>query len=107
MPACHSLHFLQMATEQLAKAYRFRDTSADVAALLTSHVGFPRFLNAQLAPAVDRESVPGNTEYPWERGEGVVAPIDHRFPEVALLRHPRGRMFLNFIRRAFDEFPAA
>ncbi len=139
VPACHSLHFLQMATEKLAKAYRFRDTSADTAALLTSHVGFPRFLNAfllspqmreeydgrhaqlesirkdfaplaraieQLAPAVDRESVPGNAEYPWERGDGVVAPVDHGFPEVALLRHPRGRMFLNFIRRAFEEFPA-
>ena len=39
--------------------------------------------------------------------QGVVAPIDHGFPEVALLRHPRGRMFLNFIRRAFDEFPIA
>ncbi len=68
----------------------------------------PSILRAieQLAPAVDRESVPGNAEYPWERGEDVVAPVDHGFPEVALLRHPRGRMFLNFIRRAFEEFPA-
>lgn len=137
MPACHALHFLQMATEKLAKAYRFRDSSADADALLTSHVGFPRFLNAfllspqiraeyegrhaqlesirrdfaplaraieQLAPAVDREAVPGNAEYPWELGEGVVAPVDHGFPEVGLLRNARGRMLLNFIRRAFDEF---
>lgn len=139
VPACHALHFLQMATEKLAKAYRFRDTSTDAETLLTSHVGFPRFLNSfllspqmrdeyegrhaqlksirrdfallaraieQLAPAVDRESAPGNAEYPWEKAGGVVAPVDYGFAEVALLQNPRGRMFLNFIRRAFDEFAA-
>ena len=137
VPPCHSLHFLQMATEKLAKAYRFRDTSTDIAALLTSHVGFPRFLNAflmspqlreeyegrhsqlerlrkdfaplaraiePLAPAVDRDVVPENSEYPWERGDDVIAPVDHRFSALELLRHPRGRMLLKFIRRAFDEF---
>lgn len=47
-PACHTLHFMQMATEKLAKAYRFRETATDEAALLTSHVGFRKFLNGFL-----------------------------------------------------------
>jgi hypothetical protein len=33
-----------MATEKLAKAYRFRDSTTDEAALLTSHVGFSQFV---------------------------------------------------------------
>lgn len=48
VPPCHALHFLQMATEKLAKAYRFRDTKTDEASLLTSHVGLQKFLNAFL-----------------------------------------------------------
>jgi hypothetical protein len=45
-----------MATEKLAKAYRFRDTRTDVRALVTSHVGFHQFLNAfLLSPAMRRE----------------------------------------------------
>ena len=59
VPACHSLHFLQMATEKLAKAYRFRDTSADTTTLLTSHVGFPRFLNSFLLAPQMREEYEG------------------------------------------------
>lgn len=135
--ACHALHYLQMATEKLAKAYRFRDTTTDVDTLLTSHVGFQRFLNSwllspqmreeyegrhahlerirrdcepiartieRLAPAVDREGRPVNVEYPWEAGEGVVAPVDYAFPEVELLRSPRGRLFLNLVTRAMREF---
>jgi hypothetical protein len=37
-----------MATEKLAKAYRFRDTATDEDALLTKHVGFQKFLNSFL-----------------------------------------------------------
>lgn len=37
---CHHLHYLQMACEKLAKAYRFRDTDAQPSSLLTHHVGF-------------------------------------------------------------------
>jgi hypothetical protein len=48
VPACHALHFLQMAAEKLAKAYRFRDTKTDEKSLLTNHVGFQKFLNSFL-----------------------------------------------------------
>jgi hypothetical protein len=34
VPGCHALHFLQMATEKLAKAYRFRDTATKMETLL-------------------------------------------------------------------------
>jgi hypothetical protein len=30
LPRCHALHYLQMACEKLAKAYRLRDTAGDV-----------------------------------------------------------------------------
>src|SRR5215208_5917868 len=39
---CHLLHYLQMATEKLAKAYLWRSGVAPP----PSHVGFPRFLRA-------------------------------------------------------------
>lgn len=140
VPACHALHFLQMATEKLAKAYRFRDTATSEDALLTKHVGFQKFLNSfllspqmrdefagrhaqlaairkglapialaveRLAPAVAREGSPGNAEYPWELGESVVAPVDHDFHEVLLLRGAHGRAFLNVVSRALAEFRLA
>jgi len=45
-PACHALHYLQMATEKIAKAYRIRDTKADVDQLARHHTGFEEFVNA-------------------------------------------------------------
>lgn len=36
-PQCHALHYLQMATEKIAKAYRLRDTTADVDGLVKHH----------------------------------------------------------------------
>jgi hypothetical protein len=137
VPACHALHFLQMATEKLAKAYRFRDTTTGEEALRTKHVGFQQFLNTfllspsmraefrgrhaqlasirrglapiaqaveRLAPAVAREGSPGNAEYPWELGDRVVAPVDHAFDEVRLLRGAHGRAFLNVVARAIADF---
>ena len=47
----HALHYLQMATEKLAKAYRFRDTRTKEEDLLSSHVGFERFLRLFLGSA--------------------------------------------------------
>ena len=57
----HSLHYLQMATEKLAKAYRFRDTETAVDTLLTSHVGFHQFLNVFLRSPVMRLEYSGRT----------------------------------------------
>ena len=41
---CHRLHYLQMACEKIAKAYRFRDTSTSTEELQTSHVAFSKFI---------------------------------------------------------------
>jgi hypothetical protein len=55
-PRCHQLHYLQMATEKIAKAYRIRDTDGDVDALAHSHTGFEEFVNAFFrAPAIRTE----------------------------------------------------
>ena len=47
--ACHELHYLQMACEKIAKAYRCRDTAANLEELLTQHVGFTKFMGSFLA----------------------------------------------------------
>jgi hypothetical protein len=41
---CHSLHYLQMACEKLAKAYRLRDTASPVDELVKRHTGFAKFV---------------------------------------------------------------
>lgn len=48
-PACHSLHYLQMACEKIAKAYLFRDQAASETRLTTSHVVFVKFMSSYLA----------------------------------------------------------
>ena len=56
LPACHGLHFLQMASEKIAKAYRSRDTGANLGEVLGAHVGFERFINAfLLCPTIKEE----------------------------------------------------
>lgn len=46
---CHRLHFLQMACEKIAKAYRFRDTATSEEKLNTEHVAFSQFMGSYLA----------------------------------------------------------
>jgi hypothetical protein len=48
VPRCHELHYLQMACEKLAKAYRLRDLDADIDDLATKHTGFMKFINTFL-----------------------------------------------------------
>jgi hypothetical protein len=58
MPACHALHYLQMACEKLAKADRLRDTESDLNELLSKHTGFTKFINSFLrSPRLMREYV--------------------------------------------------
>jgi hypothetical protein len=45
-PLCHRLHYLQMACEKLAKAYRLRDTHVRVDGVIRSHAGFEKFVGA-------------------------------------------------------------
>ena len=102
-PVCHSLHYLQMATEKLAKAY--------FTALPKRHFGLMKLLTAlptnaravtplgfggladldawatsvasvgdaveKLAPAC--AGVGPNPEYPWPPGAETTAPVDHTF----------------------------
>jgi len=58
-PACHALHYLQMACEKVAKAYRCRDTATDLGDLLGRHVGFSKFLGAFLLSPSVRKSYRG------------------------------------------------
>lgn len=44
VPICHLLHYLQMAGEKIAKAYRFRDTDTAEDRLTTEHVAFSQFI---------------------------------------------------------------
>jgi hypothetical protein len=106
-PVCHELHYLQMCTEKLAKAYYQTTPIRD------GHAAFRRFINdlpanpmllgplgfantadltrwrgsanaiigaiEDLAPTLaERKHLP-NPEYPWPRDAPTVAPIDHPF----------------------------
>lgn len=46
---CHCLHFLQMACEKIAKAYRIRDLDTSFEDLSRHHTGFASFVNAFLS----------------------------------------------------------
>jgi hypothetical protein len=53
LPACHSLHYLQMACEKLAKAYRLLLPGVDIDLVATRHVGFTQFVNTYVrSPAM-------------------------------------------------------
>lgn len=52
---CHRLHYLQMACEKIAKAYRLRDTPNFLEENLYSHVIFSRFiLNLLTSPQIKK-----------------------------------------------------
>ena len=105
---CHELHYLQMCTEKLAKAYYRTDPDPR-----SGHAAFRRFLTdipvnsrivgplgfADLAaltrwqgsvnalvgaiedlapPIADRRNLP-NPEYPWPRRAEMTAPVDYSF----------------------------
>ncbi len=105
-PVCHELHYLQMCTEKLSKAYYKTD-------LRTAHAAFRRFLTdlpgnsnvlrslgfaavadltrwqgsvkpivdaiEDLAPSIaDNKGLP-NPEYPWPKANPTIAPVDHPF----------------------------
>ena len=134
---CHTLHYLQMACEKIAKAYRFRDTDTPIENLLTSHVAFSRFIenllksasiksryinkNAQhrkitrtarklareielLAPAVERDKHPQNTEYPWADSGKISIPCEYSFPSVSFLNTHESYTFPKIIETAIIEF---
>ncbi len=124
-PPCHSLHYLQMTVEKLAKSYFWRSGPAP-----TVHAVFVRFLRAiahndrvrtalqvnqkdvwrarlngflpvaddieRLAPALAQAGP--NAEYPWPPSNPRYAPAQHEFPVWnKLQRSAGGRQLLTFI----------
>jgi len=127
---CHALHFLQMATEKLAKAHLTNGREPPPAI----HQAFLRFLRdvARVDPNIraglgmrNREShlrylkslepiarqiealapkadrKSENPEYPWESGGAIIAPAEHGFPSLGP-DDPRVSKMMAFIRVCFD-----
>jgi hypothetical protein len=61
LPDCHELHYLQMACEKIAKAYRCRDTAADLEELLKRHIGFSKFMGSFLSSPSIQEAYRGRS----------------------------------------------
>lgn len=137
VPLCHSLHYLQMACEKIAKAYQLRDLATSQNKLTTSHVAFLKFIESflvsplikneyqgrdaqlkrfkqsirnlareieKLAPAVDSEHSPSNSEYPWEFNGEINIPCRYSYPNLSSLRAPIGANFLKLIKEAIINF---
>ena|SRR5688572_2571384 len=130
LPACHALHYLQMATELLGKAYAWRHGRPR-----RSHRAFVAFLRSlstnraaqnQLGfegknnnwTHVIRKSVPlaeyvedlapslagegPNPEYPWPVDAPRTAPAEYTFDVWRQLQDtPAGRQFLSLAGRLF------
>lgn len=105
LPACHALHYLQMAAEKICKAHlhAIGQPANSSHAVVRKHLptlarvlGATRALSGSrlkelkrlayeiemLAPALISEgSRPENPEYPWQNRDGtVVCPADYDFP---------------------------
>ena len=131
---CHQPHYLQMATEKLAKVYFWRH---GVAPQLSHHVfvaflkalefrgdfpgmfGYriPRALTTQLPAIHDlAQRIQGlaptrnpgpNPEYPWPPTMPTVAPVDHDFAEWHEWRETTAGRRLNFfVANLLDNYPA-
>lgn len=127
---CHALHYLQMATELLAKANAWR--SGPVGTSHRALVGFLRSLSSntkaqkqlgydrgnenwahtirKIIPVAERlqNMAPSlaadgpNPEYPWPADAPTVAPVEYKFPVWAeLTETPYGRALVTLIRNLF------
>lgn len=72
---CHALHYLQMACEKIAKAYRFRDTDTAVGTLLTSHVAVSKFIETFLCSPIMMER--------WTANPHQLRPLRQRCRQLA------------------------
>jgi hypothetical protein len=129
-PACHDLHFLQMATEKLAKAFLWGSHTP------TGHAALVRFLRAVAnkrrvsealqmePPALLQRRVHGvlpvayqlerlapdlaangpNPEYPWPRELPTIAPADYDFDAWTALKSAKGRNLINLIDELLESF---
>jgi hypothetical protein len=131
---CHRVHYLQMMTEKLAKAYFWRRGQP----LKKRHDYFVRFMRAaggrgdvgravgiqpsahwqsyvdavlpaahlieQMAPAEAGDGP--NAEYPWPHDAPTTAPATYVFPAWSEMQTPRGKKFLNLLRLLVERFEA-
>ena len=129
---CHELHYLQMVTEKLAKAYLWGTKTPPRPA----HASFVQFLRraaldsrirqslnlAQqrqleewirsalplaraveiLAPALAQNRP--NPEYPWPRDLPVIAPVEHDFAISRELDTAKGRKLIDLIAKLISTF---
>jgi hypothetical protein len=133
--ACHRLHYLQMCTEKLGKAYFLQMATPPN---LGSHAALVKFLQTIVKDAAVRASLgfrrrtqwerkvkaaldvayklqqlaPAlagdgpNPEYPWPRDQPNHAPVNYDFPLWKELRNTaRGREFLKLLRDLLNKFP--
>ena len=134
-PPCHALHYLQMATEKLGKAYAYgQSDSQNTHKVLVrflrvlgpdrqaqQQLGFDRtqhwksilkkstelaFEVEMLAPNLAQDGP--NPEYPWPRRDPRFAPAEHAFTLWDELREAdgSGRNFLRLIERLFAKAEA-
>ncbi|MDD4890985.1 MAG: hypothetical protein PHU85_13775 [Phycisphaerae bacterium] len=129
---CHQLHYLQMATEKLAKAFL---CVLDGQRPEGRHGAFVRFIQhsklhrqvqgkysmsrdqfrafidgllptakliEELAPAGDRDKP--NPEYPWEHGGAVISPLTYSFATLQL-GTPKMTKLLQFVGVCLDLLP--
>ena len=130
LPACHALHYLQMATEKLAKArfwkhgrtgmtHRvfksfFETLPSDPRAQKAAGYGgkneqWKAIIRAstQFAEAIQelvprQENQGPNPEYPWPPDEPVTAPVEFKFRIWHDLQESaKGRKFLKLVERLF------
>jgi hypothetical protein len=131
LPACHSLHYLQMATELLGKAYALKDgppTKTNHRALVAflRNLSIDRSAQRQLGFDQQRENwrhrirktLPlaskiedlapqlakdgPNPEYPWPPHAPRITPAEYSFAIWQDLQQtPAGRFFIDVIRRLF------
>ena len=126
---CHALHYLQMATELLGKAYLWKHGPP-----ANTHRAFVSFLKSlaknrkaqkqlgfegrnenwehlirksvplaecieDLAPALALDAP--NPEYPWEQNGNVLVPVDYPFEHLPGRRCPQMRKVLSFLDKCF------
>jgi hypothetical protein len=127
-PACQVLHYLQMATEKLARAYLWKHGVAK-----KSHAAFSKFVRSvagddrvrielgykwrdqwdaklnriamlaeavqQLAPDLAMDGP--NLEYPWPPTHPTAAPIESEFPIWDEIQKSSGRVLLDLLDKFF------
>jgi hypothetical protein len=131
IPHCHALHYLQMATELLGKAFDWHKGPP----VKLSHRAFVKFLksletnkvarkqlgyenkNAKWAQLIRKgmslaeqieDLAPANAgdnpnpEYPWPRGSPTNAPAEFLFPLWVELTATAGRQFLDLLSKLFS-----